>query len=76
MLFFFWQSYPNYILQQNMAQLGTIFQFSPSLCPTVTSFNQFVNMPSIFETQWHGRGEQSSNHQNQGQGWEGGQSFM
>ncbi|KAG5556887.1 hypothetical protein RHGRI_007215 [Rhododendron griersonianum] len=69
-------SYPSYMgqlmwpnmmphnMQRNMAQGRTILPFSPTLCPTGTSFNQFVNnvptsqsnIPSLLNTQvWRGQ---------------------
>ncbi|KAG5551633.1 hypothetical protein RHGRI_009900 [Rhododendron griersonianum] len=66
------------------AQGGSVLPFSPSLCPTGTSFNQFINnfsssqnnMPSFTGTQVSGRG-QSTFLGDQGQDWGGAQpNFM
>ncbi|KAG5544500.1 hypothetical protein RHGRI_017053 [Rhododendron griersonianum] len=59
--------WPNMIphnMRPNMAQGGSIFQFSPSSCPTETGFNQFMyafpssqaNMPTLSSSHdWRGQ---------------------
>ncbi|XP_058210661.1 protein FAR-RED IMPAIRED RESPONSE 1-like isoform X2 [Rhododendron vialii] len=76
-----WPNLMPHNMQPNMAQGGSIFQFSPSSCPTGTGFNQFMymfpssqtNMPSLFNSHdWRGHSNITSR-----QVWGGGQlSFL
>ncbi|KAI8570031.1 hypothetical protein RHMOL_Rhmol01G0001800 [Rhododendron molle] len=84
-----WPNIMSHNMQPNMAQGGSVLpaqggsvlSFSPSLCPTGTSLNEFLNnfpssqstMPRFTDTQVWGRG-QSSFWGDQHQGWEGAQS--
>ncbi|KAG5528328.1 hypothetical protein RHGRI_029111 [Rhododendron griersonianum] len=69
-----WPNMMSHSMQPNMAQSGSIFPFSPTLCPTGTSLNQF--MPSFPSSQnllngqvWMGQSTIAGS-----QGWGGGQS--
>ncbi|KAG5556891.1 hypothetical protein RHGRI_007215 [Rhododendron griersonianum] len=78
-----WPNMMPHNMQRNMAQGRTILPFSPTLCPTGTSFNQFVNnvptsqiwrgQSSITGSQLWGGGVSSGFLESQGQGWGGGQ---
>ncbi|KAG5531088.1 hypothetical protein RHGRI_025897 [Rhododendron griersonianum] len=73
-----WPNMMPHNMRPNMAQGGSIFQFSPSSCPTETGFNQFMyvfpssqtNMPTSFGSHdWRGQSNITSR-----QIWGGGQS--
>ncbi|KAI8563029.1 hypothetical protein RHMOL_Rhmol03G0081300 [Rhododendron molle] len=73
-----WPNMMPHNMRPNMAQGGSIFQFSPGSCPTETGFNQFVyafpssqaNMPTSFSSHdWRGQSNIASK-----QVWGGGQS--
>ncbi|KAG5536547.1 hypothetical protein RHGRI_024090 [Rhododendron griersonianum] len=62
-----WPNMITHNMRPNMAQGGSIFQVSPSSCPTETGFNQFMyafpssqtNMPTSFSSHdWRGQSNQ------------------